>query len=998
MIERFPQLDSRGLEEIVAQARARAPYYLAQWAAGEAGDPGTALLRAFARMMEVTIQRLNRVPEKSLINFLNMLGVELIPPRPSRVPLTFTLSAGAPGSVVIPARLQAAGTPAQGGDPLVFETERAIAATPAALSALFSVVPQRDEIFDHSQERAEGKPIHLLNGSSNLQQHILYLGDLTLFNLTAAGALRLEVQSGNPALLRSEALQWEWSSGENQWVPFAVEGEGSSIRLIKNEQGEVAKTTVNEVESRWIRARLTHPLAKSDPLASLSLSDVLVIPDKSGLVPESAFRNDIPLLIPPDEEGGLISPFGNLPLQSDTFYLAHQEALSKPGAQVSIETVLQEGVEVKPDQLSLSWEYWSGTGWKALRVIDKTKQFTLSGSVSFQVPPDLAPIEVSGQTNRWVRVRIALGNYGQQVFVINGPPNTENVTPPRFSSLTLSYSLTPRRPEAILSFNNLHYSRQGQEKFFPFLPQKDLRQAVYLGFDERLEKSPVSLFFQLREQRDLGGNGPPLEWQFAAPPSADGRERWEVLQALDSTRNLLDTDLVELGAPESLVQRTRFTRPLYWIRIVDLEDRFQPMDSLPGESPGSGRPSEGSASDDEIVPAPILEGLFLNTTWAIQAESIENEVVGSSDASANQTFSLSRTPVNDESVWVNELASLTESDRRNLVAEDPAQVEEVRDEEGVLTELWVRWRPVEDLLDAGAEDRVYAIDRVLGQIRFGDGQQGRVPIFGIDNIRSTYRQGGGLQGNLAAEAVTALRTTLPFLDSVNNPLPAGGSSDTEELGRALQRGPQRIRNRGRAVTCLDFEWLAREASASVARVRCLSNWKSEGQLEPNRVAVAIVPQSQVTRPLPSVGLRRTVEQYLLERAANVTVVPRRIRVIGPAYVEVRVLTRLEPLSLDLSPQAESEALQQLRKFLHPLTGGSQQRGWEFGRRPCLSDLYSLLESIEAVDHVAELSMTLTKVDPSGRRGKTQLIAQDGLAEDPMPPHALIFSGEHKITL
>ncbi len=83
MIERFPPLDERGLEQILSQALERVPYYLPEWEAGDRDDPGTALLHAFAGLMEGSIQRFNRVPEKNLIAFLNMLGIELIPPRPA---------------------------------------------------------------------------------------------------------------------------------------------------------------------------------------------------------------------------------------------------------------------------------------------------------------------------------------------------------------------------------------------------------------------------------------------------------------------------------------------------------------------------------------------------------------------------------------------------------------------------------------------------------------------------------------------------------------------------------------------------------------------------------------------------------------------------------------------------------------------------------------------------------------------------------------------------
>src|SRR5262249_60906663 len=54
------------------------------------GDPlAEALLRVFGRYGELIIQRLNRVPEKNHLAFLDALNVSRIPPVPAHAPLTF---------------------------------------------------------------------------------------------------------------------------------------------------------------------------------------------------------------------------------------------------------------------------------------------------------------------------------------------------------------------------------------------------------------------------------------------------------------------------------------------------------------------------------------------------------------------------------------------------------------------------------------------------------------------------------------------------------------------------------------------------------------------------------------------------------------------------------------------------------------------------------------------------------------------------------------------
>ncbi|MFP2903816.1 hypothetical protein ACLESD_01845, partial [Pyxidicoccus sp. 3LFB2] len=84
-----PSIDSRTYEDLVAQTEALATHY-AKWkpSPGEP-DPGSALIRVFARMLGHVITRLNQVPGKHHLAFLHLLGASRRPPRAARVPLTF---------------------------------------------------------------------------------------------------------------------------------------------------------------------------------------------------------------------------------------------------------------------------------------------------------------------------------------------------------------------------------------------------------------------------------------------------------------------------------------------------------------------------------------------------------------------------------------------------------------------------------------------------------------------------------------------------------------------------------------------------------------------------------------------------------------------------------------------------------------------------------------------------------------------------------------------
>jgi hypothetical protein len=69
-----PNLDDRRYADIVTEARALIPQYCPEWNNFGDADPGMTLVQLFAWMTELTIYRLNRVPDKTYIHFLNLSG------------------------------------------------------------------------------------------------------------------------------------------------------------------------------------------------------------------------------------------------------------------------------------------------------------------------------------------------------------------------------------------------------------------------------------------------------------------------------------------------------------------------------------------------------------------------------------------------------------------------------------------------------------------------------------------------------------------------------------------------------------------------------------------------------------------------------------------------------------------------------------------------------------------------------------------------------------
>jgi hypothetical protein len=87
-----PNLDDRDFDQLVEEARRQIIQSCPEWTDLSPGDPGIMLLELFAHLTEVMIYRLNRLPEKAYIKFLNLLGVNLAPPASATVALRFSVS------------------------------------------------------------------------------------------------------------------------------------------------------------------------------------------------------------------------------------------------------------------------------------------------------------------------------------------------------------------------------------------------------------------------------------------------------------------------------------------------------------------------------------------------------------------------------------------------------------------------------------------------------------------------------------------------------------------------------------------------------------------------------------------------------------------------------------------------------------------------------------------------------------------------------------------
>jgi predicted phage baseplate assembly protein len=122
MVLPAPNLDDRTFQDFVDDAKRLVQQRCPEWTDHNVSDPGVTLIEAFAQMADQLVYRLNRVPERQYVKFLELIGVRLRPPAAARGQVTFWLSAPQPQTVVVRAETEVATSRTDVEDAVVFST------------------------------------------------------------------------------------------------------------------------------------------------------------------------------------------------------------------------------------------------------------------------------------------------------------------------------------------------------------------------------------------------------------------------------------------------------------------------------------------------------------------------------------------------------------------------------------------------------------------------------------------------------------------------------------------------------------------------------------------------------------------------------------------------------------------------------------------------------------------------------------------------------------
>jgi predicted phage baseplate assembly protein len=144
-----PHLDDRTFQSLVDDARRLVHRRCPEWSDHNISDPGITLIETFAMMVDQLIYRLNRVPDRNYLKFLELLGLELRAPGAAQGEVTFWLSAPQPQPITVRAETEVSTDRTDVDEPIVFSTTEKLDIVPCSLeSGRLATGSERAEAID----------------------------------------------------------------------------------------------------------------------------------------------------------------------------------------------------------------------------------------------------------------------------------------------------------------------------------------------------------------------------------------------------------------------------------------------------------------------------------------------------------------------------------------------------------------------------------------------------------------------------------------------------------------------------------------------------------------------------------------------------------------------------------------------------------------------------------------------------------------------------------
>jgi predicted phage baseplate assembly protein len=255
-----PNLDDRRFQDLVDDAKRLVQQRCPEWTDHNVSDPGVTLIELFAWMTDQLLYRVNRVPDRHYVKFLELIGIRLFPPSAARGEITFWLSGPQPNAIRIAGGTQAATIRTETDEAIVFTTLDDLPIVPVSVTAAFTSVDGKN--VDRTTEALNARDFQAFESQPKP-------GDLLLVGLSEPApsnalrlrfACRIEGVGVDPSW---PPLAWEaWTGADWEACDLDSDTTGGLNRdgdvVIHLPAGHVA-SVIEKVRAGWVRARVTEP-------------------------------------------------------------------------------------------------------------------------------------------------------------------------------------------------------------------------------------------------------------------------------------------------------------------------------------------------------------------------------------------------------------------------------------------------------------------------------------------------------------------------------------------------------------------------------------------------------------------------------------------------------------------------------------------------------------------------------------------------------------------
>lgn len=605
-----PLIFKQTADEVAAYVRAE--LVETGWSAAPAAGvprPGEAMVRIFGRLSELLIQRLNRLPEKHFLAFLNEAGVEPLPPRPASAEVVFTPAKDAASVTRVSAGTQVATKKTADRPEIVFETERDLNVVKGVLTSCLAVDPVKLSDRSNIAVGASGGSFAAFAGEVE-RERILYLSDDVLFAFEDDASrenaeLTLNFTFSRPGCPDYDGWRVEWLCFDGTtWRNLVTAGQGSVVDNTADfsQDGSVVFSKLpllvpypftDKITTAHLACRLTGGTAREHlpEITTLTAARNIVIanapPRPADLLQCAIHAGSALLPLPTADE---FFPFGQGPGRLDAFYLRCDEAFAKEGAVVELNLDLigldagDSGTELT--NLRVEWAYAAASGWKVLGTSsrsavagtildfkDETRGFTQGGAglkIAFTAPSGAEAFDatqVGQEKGLWLRARIIAGGFWADSYFRE--VRIPVARPPLVKKLTVTYrdyrsaSAAPAPPSALHTRVDQVTGLNQPLPLSPFAGDLDL-PALYFAFSEIFPVGEwVRLLIEVDEERGAGGAAPLLWWEYWSGDEQD----WRPLPVSDESYGLTRRGYLGFYGPEGQAPATFFGTAAVWLRV-----------------------------------------------------------------------------------------------------------------------------------------------------------------------------------------------------------------------------------------------------------------------------------------------------------------------------------------------------------------------------------------------------------------------------------------------